>query len=52
MTSIGIAQIAVYFAILILITKPLGTYMARLFEGQRTFLHPLVRPLERLCYRL
>src|SRR5271168_1816902 len=52
MTSIGIAQIAVFFGILILITKPLGTYMARVFEGQRTFLHPLMRPLERLCYRL
>ena len=26
--------------------------MARVFEGQRTFLHPLLRPLERLCYRL
>jgi K+-transporting ATPase ATPase A chain len=52
MTSIGIAQIAVYFVILVLITKPMGAYMARVFEGQRTFLHPLVRPLERLCYRL
>src|SRR5580704_1390132 len=52
MTSIGIAQIAVFFVILILITKPLGSYMARVFEGHRTFLHPVMRPLERLCYRL
>jgi K+-transporting ATPase ATPase A chain len=52
MTSNGIAQIAVFFAILILITKPLGAYMARVFEGQRTFLHPLLQPVERLCYRL
>jgi potassium-transporting ATPase potassium-binding subunit len=52
MTSNGIVQIAAFFVILILITKPLGTYMARVFEGQRTFLHPLLRPVERLCYRL
>ena len=52
MTSNGIAQIAAFFVILILITKPLGVYMARVFEGQRTFLHPLLQPVERLCYRL
>src|SRR5580658_8768654 len=52
MTSIGIAQIVVFFVILVLITKPMGSYMARVFEGHRTFLHPLLRPMERLCYRL
>ncbi|HEY1760448.1 MAG TPA: potassium-transporting ATPase subunit KdpA [Bryobacteraceae bacterium] len=52
MTPIGIAQIVVYFVILVLIAKPLGSYMARVFEGHRTFLHPVLRPLERLCYRL
>ena len=52
MTTIGIAQILVFFVILVLITKPLGLYMTRVFEGQRTVLHPVLRPLERLCYRL
>jgi potassium-transporting ATPase potassium-binding subunit len=52
MTTIGLAQIAVFFVILVLITKPLGLYMTRVFEGQRTVLHPVLRPIERLCYRL
>src|ERR1700734_1186457 len=52
MTAIGIAQIAAFFVILILITKPLGSYMARVYEGQRTFLDPFLRPVERLFYRL
>jgi potassium-transporting ATPase potassium-binding subunit len=34
------------------LTKPLGLFMARVFEGERTFLHPLLRPLERVIYRL
>jgi potassium-transporting ATPase potassium-binding subunit len=34
------------------VTKPLGLFMARVFEGERTFLHPLLRPVERLIYRL
>jgi potassium-transporting ATPase potassium-binding subunit len=52
MTTNGILQILVYFAVLLLLTKPLGIYMARLFEGEKTFLHPVLRPIERLCYRL
>ena len=52
MTSIGIAQILVFFAIVLAITKPVGTFIYRVFEGERTFLHPIVRPLERLIYRL
>ncbi len=52
MTGIGIAQILIFFAILIAITKPVGTFMYRVFEGQRTFLHPVLRPLERLIYKL
>jgi len=50
MTSLGIAQILVYFLILLAITKPLGAFMHRVFEGERTFLHPVFRPLERLIY--
>src|SRR5450432_2378149 len=52
MTGTGLLQIAVFFAIITALVKPLGTFMARLFEGERTFLHPVVRPLERLCYKL
>jgi len=48
MTWIGIAQIAVFFLIVLAVTKPLGTFMYRVFEGERTFLHPIVRPVERL----
>jgi K+-transporting ATPase ATPase A chain len=52
MTSIGVFQIFLYFLVLLALTKPIGLYMARLFEGERTFLHPVVRPLERLVYKL
>jgi len=52
MTFLGLAQILVFFAIVLAITKPLGVFMYRVYEGQSTFLHPLIRPLERLLYRL
>jgi len=52
MTSMGLFQIFLYFLILLALTKPVGMYMAHLFEGERTFLHPVVRPLERLVYKL
>jgi potassium-transporting ATPase potassium-binding subunit len=52
MTPIGIAQIIIYFLILLAITKPVGVFLYRVFEGERTFLHPIFRPLERLIYRL
>jgi potassium-transporting ATPase potassium-binding subunit len=50
MTSLGIAQILIFFGIVLAITKPIGTFMYRVFEGERTFLHPIFRPLERLIY--
>src|SRR5262249_56146926 len=52
MTILGIAQIVVFFAIILAITKPAGLFMYRVFEGQRTFLHPILRPIERLVYWL
>ena len=52
MTSIGILQIALFFGLVLLCTKPLGAYMARVFEGQRTFMHPGLRWLEVLTYKL
>jgi K+-transporting ATPase ATPase A chain len=45
-------QIIVYFLIVLAITKPVGAYMARLFSGERTFLHPLLRWLEVVIYKL
>ncbi len=50
MTSLGIAQILVFFAIIVALTKPVGVFMYRVFEGKRTFLHPILHPLERLIY--
>src|SRR5262249_34002193 len=52
MTIIGIAQIVIFFALVLAITKPLGVFMFRVFEGKRTFLHPILRPVERLTYWL
>src|SRR5215469_6433730 len=52
MTLIGIVQILVFFAIIVAITKPVGSFMYRVFEGQRTFLHPVLGWLERLIYRV
>jgi K+-transporting ATPase ATPase A chain len=52
MTANGWIQIAIFSLIVLLITRPLGGYMTRVFEGERTFLSPLLRPLERLIYGL
>jgi K+-transporting ATPase ATPase A chain len=52
MTSQGVLQITVYCMALLVLTKPLGVYMARVYEGERTFLHFALRPLERLIYAL
>jgi K+-transporting ATPase ATPase A chain len=52
MTINGWIQIAVYCAIVIAITKPLGGYMTRVFNGERTFLSPVIRPIERAFYAI
>lgn len=52
MTPNGFLQIAVFFLIILATTKPMGVFMARLFEGQKTFLHPVLRPVETLIYKL
>src|ERR1035437_5293636 len=52
MTLLGIAQIVIFFALVVAITKPIGTFMYRVFERERTFLHPILHPLERLIYWL
>ncbi len=52
MTTTGIAQMLAFLVLLVLITKPLGAYMADVFEGKRTFAARLLLPVERLIYRL
>ena len=52
MTPNGLLQISVFFLTVLALTKPVGAFMARVFEGERTWLHPALRPLERLIYRL
>jgi potassium-transporting ATPase potassium-binding subunit len=52
MTSNGWLQITVFFALVLLAAKPMGLYMARVYAGERTWLDPVLRPLERLLYRL
>jgi K+-transporting ATPase ATPase A chain len=52
MTVNGWLQIIVYLAVILAVTKPMGVFMARVFNRERTFLDPVLRPLERLVYRL
>jgi potassium-transporting ATPase potassium-binding subunit len=48
----GFTQVALFFIILAVLVKPLGLYMARVYQGQRTLLSFLLGPIERLLYRL
>jgi K+-transporting ATPase ATPase A chain len=52
MTPNGVAQILLFFLLILVFTKPIGSYMARVFQGERTLLHPFLRPLEVGLYRL
>lgn len=52
MTFNGWLQIAIFAALVILITKPLGGYMTRVFNGEHTLLRPVLRPIEAGIYRL
>ncbi len=52
MTFNGILQIVFYLVVLVLLAKPLGTFMARVFQRERTFLDPIFGPVERFIYRL
>jgi potassium-transporting ATPase potassium-binding subunit len=51
MTANGWFQILVFLALIFAVTKPLGVFMARVFSGERTFMDPVLRPVERLLYR-
>ncbi|QJP14904.1 potassium-transporting ATPase subunit KdpA [Starkeya sp. ORNL1] len=52
MTAIGWLQIAIILALVLLAAVPLGAFMARLYAGERTFLTPVLGPIERLLYRV
>ncbi|HET9305554.1 MAG TPA: potassium-transporting ATPase subunit KdpA [Candidatus Sulfotelmatobacter sp.] len=52
MTINGWLQIVVFLALIFAVTKPLGSFMDHVFAGERTFLDPVLRPLERLLYRV
>jgi K+-transporting ATPase ATPase A chain len=52
MTANGVLQIAVFFVLILAFAKPMGAYMTKVFSGERTFLDPVLRPLEKVCYAL
>ena len=52
MTAIGWTQILVFCAIIVALTPPVGAYMTRVFNGERTWLSPVLLPVERLIYGL
>jgi potassium-transporting ATPase potassium-binding subunit len=45
-------QIGLFLVVLVLLVKPLGAYMAHVFQGERTLLSPAIGPVERLVYRI
>lgn len=52
MTTNGWLQILLFFLIILVATKPLGIFMANVFERRKTFLDPLLQPLEKIFYRM
>jgi potassium-transporting ATPase potassium-binding subunit len=52
MTANGWFQIGFYLLVIFLLTKPVGIFMTRVFNGEKTFLDPVLRPIEKVVYRL
>ena len=52
MSANGWLQFGIYSIVLFLTVRPVGTYLARVLEGERTWLDPVLRPVERLIYKL
>src|SRR5664279_5449795 len=50
--AIDLIQILVFVALLVALAKPVGTFFYKVFSGERTFLHPVLGPVERGMYRL
>src|SRR5437868_12230645 len=52
MTVNGWFQIAVFLLLILAVTKPLGVFMARVFNREKTFMDPVLRPIEKVLYRV
>ena len=52
MTANGLLQITIYFLVLVALAKPLGLYITKVMQGERTFIHRVLRPLEAGIYKL
>src|SRR3984957_16382530 len=52
MTAIGWVQILLFCVIVVALAAPLGAYMTRVFNGERTFLSPILRPIEIAIYKI
>jgi potassium-transporting ATPase potassium-binding subunit len=52
MTASGWFQILLFLALVLLVTKPMGVFMTRVFNREKTFMDPVLRPIERLLYRV
>jgi potassium-transporting ATPase potassium-binding subunit len=52
MSANGWLQFALYSLVLLATVRPVGAYLARVFEGEKTWLDPILRPIERLIYKL
>ena len=52
MTGIGWFQILLFFGLILVLTKPFGTFMYRVFNGEKTWLTPIFGPVERLVYKI
>jgi K+-transporting ATPase ATPase A chain len=52
MTANGWFQIGLYLLVIVLVTRPMGMFMTRVFNREKTFLDPIFRPIEKLIYRL
>jgi K+-transporting ATPase ATPase A chain len=52
MTANGWLQILLFLVLVFLVTKPMGVFMARVFNREKTFMDPVLRPIERLLYRV
>ena len=52
MSANGWLQILFFLALILAVTKPMGIFMAHVFSRQRTFMDPVLRPMERVLYRV
>jgi len=52
MTAQAVLQVTLYIVLLVALAKPLGVFMANVYEGHRTFVSPVLRPIELLVYRV